>query len=77
MTTKTTTEIRASGDRLQTLTLTQRDKTPPGTALLNALKKFSPVTDCKGDVNEAATLIKSLHAGKRHQIHQPHLTGVK
>lgn len=62
----TTTE--AGGDRLQKLIAQRPAKPAPGTRLLAAtarLAKVAPITDNKGDVNEVATLIKSIHSAGR------------
>lgn len=60
-----------SGDRLQKLIAERPAKPPIGTRLLAALDpavkatKVAPITDNKGDTNEVATLIKSIHSAGR------------
>lgn len=57
----------SSVNRLQKLIAERPAKPPIGTRLLAALDpavKVAPITDHKGDTNEVATLIKSIHAGR-------------
>jgi len=60
----------SGNDRLQKLIAQRPEKPAPGTRLLAAINpavkvaKVAPVTDHKGDTNEVATLIKSIHAGR-------------
>lgn len=66
----------ADGNHLQKLIAQRPAKPAPGTRLLVAtdrLAKVAPVTDHKGDTNEVATLIKSIHAG-RMANNQPRLS---
>lgn len=61
----------AVGDRLQKLIAQRPAKPAPGNRLLAAtarLAKVAPVKDSKGDTNEVATLIKSIHAGQKPSI---------
>lgn len=66
----------AGGDRLQKLIAQRPAKPAPGTRLLVALNpavkaaKVAPVIDHKGDTNEVATLIKSIHAAGRMATNQ-------
>ena len=70
-------KLAAERDTLQKRVAELEAKPAPGKALLKAIaksgdsveindeaNKVSPVTDHKGDTNEVATLIKSIHAGK-------------
>lgn len=67
-----------SGDRLQKLIAERPAKPAPGTRLLVAINpavkvaKVDPITDNKGDVNEVATLIKSIHSTGRMTTQQHH-----
>lgn len=71
-------KLAAERDELQKRVTELEAKPAPGKALLKAIakagdvvssdgddvNKVAPVTDHKGDTNEVATLIKSIHAGK-------------
>lgn len=64
----------AGGDRLQKLIAQRPAKPAPGTRLLAAtarLAKVAPVKDHTGEINEVATLIKSIHATNRTAADQP------
>lgn len=69
----------AGGDRLQKLIAERPAKPSIGARFLAALDpavKVTPITDNKGDTNEAATLIKSIHsAGRMANSHQPSMKG--
>lgn len=65
-----------SGDRLQKLVAERPAKPPIGSRFVAALDpavkaaNVAPITDNKGDTNEVATLIKSIHSAGRMATNQ-------